>query len=287
MTTTLTDVVISATQLQDLLGTDADVVVLDIRRTADEVLRENYEAGHIAGARFIDHIAQLAGPKTATSGKNPLPSKESIQESVRRWGINPESIVVVYGEGSAPMVTRAWWILKWAGVPDVRYLDGGIDAWVAAGGELTTVEPPDGDGTFQVAIGSLPTIEPDEAQAIAGTGVLLDARPVEAYVGGPVEPGQPAEGHIPGAISVPYSDNLDEQGLLLDNEQIRERYASVGADGSKPIGLYCGGGVGATTGVLALYRLGIPAALFVGSWTHWSSDPERPYVTGEQPGHPV
>lgn len=285
MTTTLTDVVISATQLQDLLTTDADVVVLDIRRNADEVLREDYDAGHIPGARFIDHIAQLAGTKTASSGKNPLPTKESIQESVRRWGINPDSIVVVYGEGQgAPMVTRAWWTLKWAGVPDVRYLDGGLAAWQAAGGEVTQKEPADGNGTLQVQTGSLPTIDPDEAQSLARSGLLFDARPVEAYLGGPVEAGQPGQGHIPGAISVPYSDNLDAEGLLLSNETIREHYASFGADGSKQIGLYCGGGVGATTGVLALYRIGIPAALFVGSWTQWSSDPSRPVVTGDQPG---
>lgn len=281
-TRTATDVVISTDELRAALAAGADVVLLDVRRTADAPLRAEYEAGHLPGAHFVDHFADLAGVRTATSGKNPLPASEAIQAAVTRWGIDESSIVVVYGGGSGgPTATRAWWVLTWAGVPDVRYLDGGLDAWVASGGELTSDEPPVGDGTFQVSVGSLPVLSAEEAAARARDGVLLDARYGTDYRG---DPAQPGTGHIPGAVSAPFDLVLDDAGLLLDDDTIRERYAALGADGSVPIGLYCGGGVGATIGVLALHRLGIRAELFPGSWTQWVSDSSRAVVTGDQPG---
>ncbi|GAA2616894.1 sulfurtransferase [Dactylosporangium fulvum] len=281
MTTTRPDAVISATALRTLLDSGADVVLLDIRRDADRGLRHEYEAGHLPGAHYVEHSTQLAGVRTPESGKNPLPTDDQIQAAVTGWGIHPSSTVVVYTRGAAPPATRAWWVLTWAGVPDVRYLDGGLDAWTAAGGELTTDEPAPGGGTFQVRTGSLPTIDADEAGALARSGLLLDARPREAYLGDAEQPGQ---GHIPGAVSVPYSDNLDEDGLLRNDESLRALYAGHGVDGIAPLGLYCGGGVGATTGILVLHRLGIPAALYPGSWTQWSADPTRPVATGTEPG---
>jgi thiosulfate/3-mercaptopyruvate sulfurtransferase len=272
-TTITSNLVISAGELKDLLASGADVVLLDVRRTADEPLPEQYEAGHLPGARFVDHFVQLSGERTETSGKNPLPSSERIQAAVTGWDINPGSVVVVYAEGGGPTATRGWWVLKWAGVPDVRYLDGGLSAWVASGGELTTEIPPTGNGTFRVTTGSLPAIGPDEAAAQARDGLLLDARPAENY----------ENGHVPGAASAPYTIALDEEtGLLKSDEEIREAYAALGADGSQPVALYCGGGVGATIGVLALAKVGIPATLFPGSWTQWSSDPNRPVATGHE-----
>jgi thiosulfate/3-mercaptopyruvate sulfurtransferase len=279
---TINDVVISVAELRDAIASGTDVVLLDVRRTADVPLREEYEAGHVPGAHFVNHFTQLAGERTAASGKNPLPSEETIQAAVRSWGINEDSVVVVYGGGNGgPTATRGWWVLKWAGVPDVRYLDGGLDAWAAAGGELSTEEPAPGNGSFRVSIGSLPVLTPEEAAALARDGVLLDARYQQDYLG---DDEQPGKGHIPGALSAPFHIALDDDGLLLANEDIREKYAAFGADGSKPLGLYCGGGVGATIGILALHRLGIPAALYPGSWTQWSSDPARPIATGNEPG---
>jgi thiosulfate/3-mercaptopyruvate sulfurtransferase len=270
-------IVISVGELKNLLHSGVDVVLLDVRRTADEPLPEEFASGHIPGARFVDHFDELSGERTATSGKNPLPSDERIQAAVKSWGIHPDSVVVVYaGGGGGPAATRAWWVLKWAGVPDVRYLDGGLDAWIGAGGELSTEIPREGNGTLRVATGSLPVLEPEEAATRAREGVLLDARYAEAYL---------VEGHIPGAVSAPFTLALsDGAGVFKSDEELRAAYAALGADGSKPIGLYCGGGVGATIAALALTKLGIPAALYPGSWTQWSSDPSRPVATGNEPG---
>jgi thiosulfate/3-mercaptopyruvate sulfurtransferase len=279
---TTTDVVISVAELREAITSGTNVVLLDVRRTADAPLRDEYEAGHLPGAHFVNHFAQLASERTVVSGKNPLPSEETIQAAVTGWGVDADSVVVVYGGGNGgPTAARGWWVLKWAGVPDVRYLDGGLDAWVAAGGELSTEEPAPGNGSFRVSIGSLPVLTPDEAASLARDGVLLDARYEQDYVG---DREQPGKGHIPGALSAPFHIALDDDGLLLPTQHIREKYAALGADGSQPLGLYCGGGVGATIGILALHRLGIPAALYPGSWTQWSSDPFRPIATGTEPG---
>ncbi|MBM9469592.1 sulfurtransferase [Nakamurella leprariae] len=277
-----TDVVISATELKELLASGADVVVLDVRRSTNEPLEAEYRAGHIPGARFANHFTQLSGPPSAAAGRNPLPDDETIQAAVTAWGINAGSTVVVSSDVGGPTATRGWWVLKWAGVPDVRYLDGGLAAWVEAGGELDTEVPPEGHGSFRVTTGSLPVLTADQAAELARDGVLLDARPATDYFG---SPDQPLTGHIPGALSAPFSIALQGgTGLLGDDQAIRAVYAAVGADGERPIGLYCGGGVGATFGVLALARLGIPAALYPGSWSQWSADAARPIATGSQPG---
>lgn len=273
------DVVISAASLLAELAAGTDVVLLDVRRDDSAAARAVYQAGHLPGAYFVTLTAQLAGPRSARSGTNPLPADSAIQADVRRWGINPGSLVVVYSAESPAIATRGWWVLRWAGVPDVRYLDGGVDAWVAAGGSVSTDEPAEGSGTFTVTTGSLPVLGPDDAAKLARTGLLLDARGPDAYAGG-----EPGTGHIPGALSAPGTANVDADGLLKAREELQAHYAALGADGRPEVGVYCGGGVAATLDILALTRLGVPAALYPGSWSAWSADPARPVATGDQPG---
>jgi thiosulfate/3-mercaptopyruvate sulfurtransferase len=271
---------ISATELRTLLAGDSDVVLLDVRRTA---AGHQGAAGHLPGAHLAEMPAQLAGPRHPLSGNNPLPSEERIQSEAIRWGITDQSLVVVYSPDSPSLATRAWWILKWAGVPDVRYLDGGVDAWVAAGGELTSDSPAEGNGTFKVRVGALPVLDADGAAATARHGLLLDARSASAYTGEPVSDTSAPQGHIPGALSAPSSANLDGNGLLKTADELRVQYAALGAARAEQVGVYCGG-VGATFDILALAKAGISAALFPGSWSAWSADPARPVATGPEPG---
>jgi thiosulfate/3-mercaptopyruvate sulfurtransferase len=273
------DVVISAASLLAELADGTDVVLLEIRRDDSAAARAAFRAGHLPGAHLVTLTEQLAGPRSALSGTNPLPTDGAIQADTRRWGINPGSLVVVYSAESPAIATRGWWVLRWAGVPDVRYLDGGVDAWAAAGGSLSTSEPAAGSGTFTVTTGSLPTLDADDAAALARTGLLLDARGPDAYAGG-----EPGTGHIPGALSAPGTANIDADGLLRTPEVLKAHYAALGADGRPEVGVYCGGGVAATLDILALSRLGVPAALYPGSWSAWSADPARPAATGDQPG---
>jgi thiosulfate/3-mercaptopyruvate sulfurtransferase len=139
----------------------------------------------------------------------------------------------------------------------------------------------------------MPVLDDDGAARLARSGFLLDARAAARYRG-EVEPVDPAAGHIPGAISAPATGNVGPGGVFLGPAQLRRRFADLGlpagadldvdATGAPRIGTYCGSGVNAAQQVLALELAGLPAALYVGSWSAWTSDPARPVATGPQPG---
>jgi len=284
-TATRQSLIISADELRAAIADGRKVVLLDVRLVpGGPSRRPEYETGHLPGAHWVELGKQLAGPKTAGSGNNPLPEPAALQADVTRWGIDEDSLVVVTGEQGSPAPARAWFVLAWAGVPDVRVLDGGNEAWTSIGGELTTDEPADGAGTFVITPGSLPTIDADEAAALARRGVLLDARGAKQYEGGPVAAGEPAQGHIPGALSAPTGGNLDESGLLRDEETLRARFAGYGVTAGTEVGVYCGGGVAAAHEALVLRTLGITAPVFIGSWSAWSSDASRPVAVGTEAG---
>lgn len=272
-------------EASDLVGADlAHTVFLDIRYSAKEgSKRAEYEAGHIPGAYFAGIREDLAAPASHGTGRNPLPDPDFLQVTLRKWGIDETKRVVVYGTtGSA---ARAWFVLRWAGLKNVYFLNGGLDAWIKAGGTVTTDEPEFTVGTYIVRPGSLPTLTLEEAAQWAQEGRLVDARGAATYSGEKREEGalDPA-GHIPGALNVPNSKTFGAGVLLKSGDEIREAFASAGADLSKPIGLYCGGGVGATTQALALRSIGIEAPIFIGSWSAWTADPERPVAVGANPG---
>ena len=137
-------------------------------------------------------------------------------------------------------------------------------------------------GDIELVAGRLPVLDADEAAELAGQGVLLDARAVERYRG-ETEPVDPRAGHIPGAVSAPTGDNLASDGTFRPTEQLRARFAALGADGGAPVGVYCGSGVTAAHQIVALTLAGIDATLFPGSWSAWSADPDRPAVAGGAP----
>jgi thiosulfate/3-mercaptopyruvate sulfurtransferase len=264
-------IVISAEKLRRKIAAGRDVVVLDVRRDA----AGNQGHARLPGAHAVTLTTDLVGPQAPGSGNLPLPTDAQIQDAVRRWGVNAESVVVAYSQEHPALAARAWWTLKWAGVPDVRVLDGGTAEWSAAGGSLDTDPAEVAEGTFAVRTGSLPTLDAAGAAAVARSGVLLDARAAEGYAG------TSGGGHIPGAVSLPVDRLLGQDGRLTDNEELR---ALPGADGQVPVGAYCGGGTSATLTVLALAKIGVTAALYPGSFSAWSSDSTRPVVTGAEAG---
>jgi thiosulfate/3-mercaptopyruvate sulfurtransferase len=163
----------------------------------------------------------------------------------------------------------------------VRILDGGLAAWRRAGRQLQTgdVVPPPGD--IELTGDGMPVLDADGAAALAGEGVLVDARSAERFRG-EEEPIDPVAGHIPGARSAPATDNLAEDGTFLPADALRERYAALGAVQGVAVGAYCGSGISAAHDVAALEIAGIPAALYPGSWSAWITDPDRPVATGPQ-----
>jgi thiosulfate/3-mercaptopyruvate sulfurtransferase len=264
------------------------LVILDVRwRLGGPPPAEMYASGHLPGAIAVDLDRDLAAPVgDGSRGRHPLPDPETLQDALRRWGVDDDSTVVAYDEVDGSSAARAWWLLRWAGLADVRVLDGGIAAWTAAGLPLTTEVPSPRTGSVVVRPGGMPVLDAEAAAALAGGGgVLLDAR-AEARYRGEVEPIDPVAGHIPGALSAPATGNVDGSGRFLSPERLGERFASLGVGTDGPVGAYCGSGVTAAQEVLALQLAGIPAALYAGSWSEWVADRTRPVEASPEPATP-
>lgn len=210
-----------------------------------------------------------------------MPDADAFAAAMRRCGVRSGTGVVVYDRRDATAAARLWWLLRWAGHDDVRVLDGGYEAWLAARGEVEDGPGPEPRaGDFTARPGAMPTLDPDDAARLAADGVLLDARAVERFRG-EVEPADPVAGHVPGAVSAPTAGNVGPDGRFLPADALRERFAALGADGGRPVGAYCGSGITAAHQVLALEVAGLPAALWPGSWSEWVADPSRPIATGD------
>ncbi|MCW2750172.1 MAG: sulfurtransferase [Aeromicrobium sp.] len=252
-------------------------VILDVRwLLGGPPGHETYLTGHLPGAVFVDLEGELASHGAPTDGRHPLPDITALQESARRWGIGEGDAVVAYDDNGGLAAARAWWLLRWAGLSDVRLLDGGLSAWTAAGGELETddVVPESGDVTLRT--GNLPTIDMDGAASFEG--VLLDARAGERYRG-EVEPIDPKAGHIRGAVSAPTTDNLDGDGRFRTPGELRHRFEQLGVRDGVDVAAYCGSGVTAAHEIAALSIAGLDAALYPGSWSQWSNHDDRPVAT--------
>ncbi|MBF8187893.1 sulfurtransferase [Nonomuraea sp. K274] len=237
-----------------------------------------YREGHIPGAVFCDVDADLAAPPGA-GGRHPLPGADAFQRAMRRLGVSDGRPVVVYDDAGSTVAARAWWALRYFGHQDVRVLDGGLPAWIAAGLPIIKEEPGVAEGDFTARPGGMPMLTADEAAVLATDGVLLDARAAERYRG-EVEPVDPVAGHVPGAVSAPTTENVGPDGRFLDSAALRARFAGLGVGEGVPAGAYCGSGVTAAHEVLAMELAGLPAALYVGSWSNWVADPARPVATG-------
>ncbi|SDH21151.1 rhodanese-like domain-containing protein [Pseudonocardia oroxyli] len=273
------DVLVDAAALAAELDGPNPPVLLDVRwALGDPHGRAHHAEGHLPGAVYVDLDTELAGHGEPTDGRHPLPEVADLQAAARRWGVRADRPVVAYDASGGLAAARAWWLLRWAGHPDVRLLDGGLAAWTAAQGPLETGEVVPEPGDVVLDGGHLPVLDADEAAELARTGLLLDARAGERYRG-EVEPVDPRAGHIPGARSAPTGDNLDPDGRF--RRDLRARFAAFGEG---EIGVYCGSGVTAAHQVAALASVGVSAALFPGSWSAWSNDPARPVATGPEPG---
>ena len=255
------------------------VTVLDVRyQTGGASGPGEYSLGHVPGAVYVDVDTELAAAPGA-GGRHPLPTTESFEAAMRRAGVRQDRPVVVYDDWGGRAAGRAWWLLRFHGLHDVRVLDGGWTAWVADGGEVErgvriNVEA----GDFTARPGQLPVVEADR---VLDVPVLVDARAPERYRG-ETEPIDPVAGHIPGAVNVPTGANLAVDGRFRSPEQLRALYEAAGVptDGSQEVAVYCGSGVTAIHDLIALEVLGVRATLYPGSWSGWITDPERPVDSG-------
>jgi thiosulfate/3-mercaptopyruvate sulfurtransferase len=279
---------ISVGELADALARPVPPTLLDVRwRLGGPPGIEAYRAGHVPGAVYVDLDTQLAGPP-GPEGRHPLPATADIEAAMRAAGVRADSDVVVYDDGDATIAARAWWLLRYCGHGLgehglVRVLDGGMQAWRAAGQPVSTADETAIPGDFTARAGHLPVLDAAGAAMTARTGVLLDARAPARYRG-ETEPVDRVAGHIPGALSAPTAGNVTSDGLFRPAAELRSRFADLGIEAGQAVGAYCGSGITAAHEVLALELAGIPAALYVGSWSGWITDPNRPVATGPQPG---
>ncbi|SEJ50344.1 sulfurtransferase [Demequina mangrovi] len=277
-------------ELREALASSAPPRLLDVRWSlAQPDGRADFETAHIPGAVYVDLDTELADIGDPTRGRHPLPTREALQAAARRWGLNDGDEVVVYDAKESYGASRAWWLLRHAGVAHVRILDGGLAEWRVTGGEVAsgaaTVEP----GSITLDWGRMPVIDADAAGEWPSHGFLLDARVPERFRG-EVEPMDPVAGHIAGAINAPTAENLAEDGRFYGRGGLGERFADFGIDAGDEVAVYCGSGVTAAHEIAALEIAGFHAALYPGSWSEWSNQ-GRPAATGEQSysrlGHPL
>lgn len=278
MTDSRAKILITAGELARLLDEKKPVILLDV---VDEPGAAADNRPKIPGALSVDLATDFSGKPTPQAGRRPLPHIGVLQSKARAWGIGSASTVVVYDNSGGAQASRAWWTLRWAGAGKVRILDGGLAAWIATGrhtsDHFATSAPAAGD--IVLSAGHMPTIDADEAAHLARQSRLFDARPHASYVG---EAGKPGTGHIPGAIHAPSAGNIAD-GKFKSNEELHDRFHSLGADGPAKVGLYCGSGNAAAHAIAAMNAAGLDAALYVGSWSAWSADPSRPAATGPEP----
>lgn len=247
--------------------------------------RDAYLGGHLPGAVFADVDADLAAPASAEGGRHPLPAPEDFAAALGRLGIGDDTAVVAYDDAGGSVAARLVWMLRVLGTP-AALLDGGLQAW---SGPLEsgprTPEPAHRTPRDWPADRIADTAEL-RARLADPAHLVLDARTHGRYTGAAPAPVDPRAGHIPGARSAAWQDNLAEDGRLAPAGELRERFAALGADSARTITAYCGSGVTACHDLLALERAGYTGArLYPGSWSAWGADPALPLETGD-PGSP-
>ena len=282
--------IIGCTQLADALAAVDDPAasalrIVDCRfdLSDTEAGRRAYAHSHIPGAVYAHLDDDMSGPIVpGRTGRHPLPDAAAFARTVARLGISNASQVALYDDGSGSMAARMWWMLRWIGHEAVAVLDGGWDAWTAAGLPTRSgVETPQA-GSYTANPRPDLVVDADEmlAKTASGGALVIDARAADRFRG-ENETHDPLGGHIPGASNLPHSGNLRD-GLFRDPAELADRFGEL--MGKRPpteVIFYCGSGVSACHNVLAVQHAGLgETRLYPGSWSDWITDPARPTAQG-------
>lgn len=272
---------VSSEWLAEHLG-EVGLIVVDSRWTPDASGRAGFASGHIPGAVYLDADDDLAASPARRGGRHPLPDSVAFAATMSRAGIGDDDLVVVCDVSQGSHAVRLWWMLTVTG-HRAAVLDGGLRSW---DGSLETGDPaPRPTALFSARPWPADAIVDADAVAAAlgaGDALVLDARAPERYRG-EVEPYDQKAGHIPGAVNASWSENLDAAtGRFRSPAELAERYRDLGADQTTIV--QCGSGITALHDALAMRIAGLPMPrLYVGSWSDWVSDPDRPIATGDEP----
>ncbi len=274
-------------RLGDLANADPSLVLFDCRFQLGqpEAGRSAFDAGHIPGARYADLERDLSGSVVpGKTGRHPLPAPERLAEKLRAWGVSQSSRVIVYDEQTGAIAARFWWLLRWLGHSGAYVCDGGYQAWLAQGGQPTLVvpRPPPGDFVARPRPELIASSNEVAELARRQDARVLDARAPERYRGD-VEPIDAVAGHIPGAHSLPYADNLIDGRFRSSAELAARLRGALGQTASERAVVYCGSGVTACHTILAAEHAGLALPrLYPGSYSEWIADPRRPVARGDE-----
>lgn len=269
---------ISAQQLQSYDPSNNDkLVIIDCRFNLADVTAGQlaYQQAHLPTAYYFDLDNDLSSPKTAKTGRHPLPDPSQLSEKLTHCGINAETQVVVYDDMGGGIAARLWWLLRWLGHDKVAVLDGGWNVWQALALPTTTTIPEKRNGDFTPNIQAhlhvdVETIEQFQEQGLT----LIDARAADRFQG-QNETIDPIAGHIDGAINKPFSENMDQNTLFLSHEVLQQHFAAY-AENPQHVIHMCGSGVTACHNILAMESIGLTGSkLYSGSWSEWITDPEH------------
>lgn len=250
----------------------------------------DYLAGHIPGAVYAHLDRDLAAAVTPESGRHPLPRPDVFAATLGGWGISADSRVVVYDQAGGAIAARLWWMLRWFGHRSVVMLDGGLEAWRRAGlpvdAELPKFAPTIYTG--KADMGMIVSTEELQQALQQNETLLIDARDAARFAG-LTEPIDAVAGHVPGARSFPFTDSLSADGTWQSHERLEKAWADVlGNDRKRSWITMCGSGVTACHLAISAQLAGFAAPrLYVGSWSEWIRDPQRPVAPDNPaPGRP-
>ncbi len=277
---------ISAAELAALITTQK-IILIDARAGADA--KKRYNDAHLEGAIYVDLEKDLSQPVTDASkgGRHPLPQLKDFTTLLGRLGIHPSSHVVVYDDkAGANAASRFWWMLKALGHENVQVLDGGLAAAVKQGLKITdAVVDPVAAPSYPAGKWNLPIVDINKVEEVVAdpAWMVIDVREGYRYRG-ESEPIDLTAGHIPGAVNIPYPENMDSEGNFLSSKELADKYKkAIGGRATDHVIVHCGSGVTACHTLLAMEQAGIPGVqLYVGSWSEWSRT-ERPVATGNEP----
>ncbi|MGE4239736.1 sulfurtransferase [Ramlibacter sp.] len=262
---------------------------------------EQYRQAHIPGAVYahLDHDLSDKGtpdasgkyqphPDAASGGRHPLPGREKFAIWLSSVGFANDMRAVVYDRNGANYCGRLWWMLRWAGHEAVQVLDGGLQAWQAAGGKVASgAEPSHFQSNFELGEPRATLVTTTQIESALGTPkhTIIDARAPQRYRG-EVEPLDPVAGHIPGALNRPFTQNMGADGRFKSAAQLRSEFEELlaGRDAASVVH-HCGSGVSALPNVIAMEVAGLGRpALYAGSWSEWCGDAKRPVAKGPAAG---
>ena len=270
-----------------MIYTDPNWKIIDCRFWLEDTLKgqQDYSNSHIPGSIYADLDKDLSGKIVpGQTGRHPLPEIDSFSALLGSWGINNQTQVVAYDDRGGMIAGRLWWLLRWLGHEKIAVLDGGFTKWIEEAYPVSDEITKMINKTFKPNINSKLINTHDEILRQFGDPgyLLVDSRAPERYRG-EIEPIDPIAGRIPGAKNYFWKNNLDPEGCFYSKDVLRGRFSSfIGNIPPQNVTFYCGSGVTSALNVLAMFHagLGMPK-LYVGSWSHWISDSERPILSGK------